>query len=148
MLCNVYYVYYILTPCNRVLLEKITDFQLVKKFPTFYVTRRFITALTSVRHLSLSWASSIQSIPPHPSSSRSILIYAWVSQVFSFPQVSPPKPFIRLSSLPYVLLAAPISFFSIWSPQSYWLCLLYTPISLKFPNKPDSPQLTNQTARN
>jgi hypothetical protein len=33
-----------------------------KKFPAFYETRRFITAFTSARHLSLSWASSIQSI--------------------------------------------------------------------------------------
>ena len=36
--------------------------------------RRFITAFTSARHLSLSWASSIQSIPPHPTFWRSILI--------------------------------------------------------------------------
>ena len=48
--------------------------QLVKKFPAFHGTRRFITALTSVRHLSLSWASPIQSIYPHPTSWRSILI--------------------------------------------------------------------------
>jgi hypothetical protein len=42
--------------------------QLVKKFPAFHGTRRFITALTSVRHLSISWASTIQSIyPPHTS---------------------------------------------------------------------------------
>ena len=40
--------------------------QLVKKFPAFYGTRMFITAFTSVRQLSLSWASSIQSITPHP----------------------------------------------------------------------------------
>jgi len=40
----------------------------------FHATRRFNTAFTSVRHLSLSWASSIQSIPPHPTSWRSILI--------------------------------------------------------------------------
>ena len=33
-----------------------------------------ITTFTSARHLSLSWASSIQSIPPHPTSWRSILI--------------------------------------------------------------------------
>jgi hypothetical protein len=32
------------------------------------------TAFTSARHLSLSWARSIQSIPPHPTSWRSILI--------------------------------------------------------------------------
>jgi len=49
-------------------------FQLVKKFPAFYGTRRFITAFTIVCHLSLSWASSIQSILPHPTSLRSILI--------------------------------------------------------------------------
>jgi len=42
--------------------------------PHFYGTRRFITALASVRHLSLSWASPIQSTYPHPTSWRSILI--------------------------------------------------------------------------
>jgi len=45
---------YLLTPWSRVLLEKLTGRQLVKKFPAFYGTRRFITALTSARHLSLS----------------------------------------------------------------------------------------------
>ena len=71
-----YYIilYYILTPWCRVLLEKLTGLQLVKKFLAFYGTWRFITALTSVRHLSLSWGSSIQSIYPHPTSWRSILI--------------------------------------------------------------------------
>ena len=65
---------YLLTPRCRVLLEKLTGLQLVKKFPSFHGTRRFITALTSVRHLSLSWASPIQSIYPHPTSWRSSLI--------------------------------------------------------------------------
>ena len=65
---------YLLTPWCRVLLEKLTGLQLVKKFPAFHGTRKFITALTSVRHLSLSWASPIQSICPHPTSWRSILI--------------------------------------------------------------------------
>jgi hypothetical protein len=41
-----------LTPWSRVLLEKLTGLQLVKKFPTFYGTRRFITAFTIARHLS------------------------------------------------------------------------------------------------
>ena len=63
-----------LTPCSRVLLEKLIGLQLVKKFPAFYRTRRFITAFTNARHLSLSWASSIQSIPPHPTSWRSTLL--------------------------------------------------------------------------
>ena len=65
---------YLLTPWCRVLLEKLTGLQLVKKFPAFHGTRRFITALTSVRQLSLSWASPIQSIYPHPTSWRSIPI--------------------------------------------------------------------------
>ena len=66
--------HYLLTPWCRVLLEKLTGLQLVKKFPALYGTRKFITALTSVRHLSLSWASPIQSIYPHPTSWRSLLL--------------------------------------------------------------------------
>ena len=72
--CNKFVSTYLLTPRCRVLLEKLTGLQLVKKFPAFYGTRRFITALTSVRHLSLSWASPIQSMHPHPTSWRSVLI--------------------------------------------------------------------------
>ena len=70
----VWEIHYLLTPWCRVLLEKLTGLQLGKKFPAFHGTRRFITALTSVRHPSLSWASPIQSIYPHPTSRRSILI--------------------------------------------------------------------------
>ena len=39
----------------------------------------------------------------------------------SFPQVSPPKPWIRLSSPPYALHAPPLSLFSILSPEQYWV---------------------------
>jgi len=45
---------YVLTAWSTVLLEKLTGFQLVKKFPAFYGTRRYITAFTSARNLSLS----------------------------------------------------------------------------------------------
>jgi len=69
-----YLLTYLLTPWCRVILEKLTGLQLVKKFPAFHGTRRFITALTSVRQLSLSWASPIQSTYPNPTSWRSILI--------------------------------------------------------------------------
>jgi hypothetical protein len=55
---NTYLLTHSLTPWSRVLLEKLTGVQLVKKFPAFYETRRFITAFTSARHLSLSRASS------------------------------------------------------------------------------------------
>jgi len=76
-LLNVEALTYILTPWSRVLLNKLTSFQLVKIFPAFYGTRRFITTFTSARHLSLSWARSIQSVPPHPTSRRSILILSF-----------------------------------------------------------------------
>ena len=82
---------YLLTPWSRVVLEKLTGSQLVNKFPAYYGTRRFITAFTSARHRSLSRASSIHSMPPHPTCWRSILIYTWVYQVVYFPQFSPPK---------------------------------------------------------
>ena len=42
-------------------------------------------------------------------------------QVVSFPQVSSPEPYIRLSCPPYALYAPPISFFSILSPEHYWV---------------------------
>ena len=47
-----YLLTYLLTPRCRVLLEKLTGLQLVKKFPAFHGTRRFISALTSVRQAS------------------------------------------------------------------------------------------------
>ena len=67
---------YLLTPRSRVLPEQLTGLQLVKKFSAFHGTRRLITALTSLRHLSLFWASPIQSIYPHPTSWRCFLIFS------------------------------------------------------------------------
>jgi len=37
----------------------------------------------------------------------------------TFPQVSPPKPFMHLSCPPYITLAPPVSFFLIYSPELY-----------------------------
>jgi hypothetical protein len=45
---------YLLTPWSRVLPEKLKRPELLKKLPAFYGTRRFITAFTRARHLSLS----------------------------------------------------------------------------------------------
>ena len=116
---------YLLTPWCKVLLEKLTGLQLVKEFPAFHGTRRFITALTSVRHLSLSWASPFQSIYPHSTSWRFILILFTHLRlglpVVSFPPVSPPRPYTPPSPHPYAPHAQPISFFSILSPAQYWV---------------------------
>ena len=111
---------YLLTPWCRVLLEKLTGLQLVKKFPAFHRTRRFITTLTSVRHLSLSWASLIQSIYPHPTSWRSILILSTHLRLGLpsglFPSGFPSKTL-------YTPLSSPIcaTFFWILSPTQYWV---------------------------
>ena len=109
--------HYLLTPLCRVLLEKLTGLQLVKKFPAFHGTRRFITELTSVRHLSLSWASPIQSIYPHPTSWRSILILSTHLRLGltsgHLPSGFPTKILYTPSPHPYAPHAQPISFFSI-----------------------------------
>jgi hypothetical protein len=54
-----------LTPWSWALHAKLPLAQLLKNFPTFYGTWRFITVFTRALHWSLSWARSIQSIPPH-----------------------------------------------------------------------------------
>jgi hypothetical protein len=87
-------------------------FPLVKKFPAFYGTRRFITAFRSACHLSLSWTSSIQSIPLHHTSWRSILIlsshlrpslpHGLLTSGFTYqnPLYASPLPHTRYMSLP------------------------------------------------
>ena len=116
---------YLPTPWCRVLLEKRTGLQLVKKFPAFHGTRRFITALTSVRYLSLSCASPIQSIYPHPTSWRSILILSTHLRLGLpsglFPSGFPSNTLYTPSPHPYAPHAQPISFFPILSPAHYWV---------------------------
>ena len=102
-------------------------FQIAKKFPSFYEIRKIITAFTRARHLSLSWANSIQSIliSPHPTSWRYILIlspiYTWAFQVVSFPQVSPPKPYIHLSSPHTCYMFRPSHYSRFLSSEQYWV---------------------------
>ena len=93
-----YLLTFLLTPWSRVLLDKLTAFQIVKKFPSFYGTRWFIPH----SQLSQFWASLIPSISTKPTSWRSMLLLSsnlrLVSQEVSFPQVSSPKPCISFSS--------------------------------------------------
>jgi len=96
-----------------------------QKFLAFHGSRRFITALTSVRHLSLSWTSPIQSIYPHPTSWRSILILS-IHLRLGLPSGLLPsglltKTLYTPSPHPYAPHAQPISFFSILSPAQYWM---------------------------
>ena len=94
-----YLLNYLLTPWCRVLLEKLTGLQLVKKFPAFHGTRRFITALTSFSHLSILGQPNPVHIPTshllkihpniiHPSTPRSL---QW-SLSLRFPHQDPIHP--------------------------------------------------------
>jgi hypothetical protein len=56
------------------LLEEPPSVLLLSNFPAFYGTRRFITLFTRALYWSLFWARSIQFMPSHPISLRSILI--------------------------------------------------------------------------
>ena len=107
--------WYLLTPWCRVLLEKLTGLQLVKKVPAFYGTRRFITAFTRFHHPSLSWASPIQSTCPQPTSWRSILILSIHLRLGRpsglFPSDFPTRSLYAPSPPPYEPHAQPISFF-------------------------------------
>jgi hypothetical protein len=116
---------YLLIPWCRVVLEQLTGLQLAKKFPVFHGTPTFIIALRSVRHMSISWASPIQSIYPHPTDRRSILTLSTHLRLGLpsglFPSVFPSKPLTHPSPHPYVSHTQPISFFSILSPAQNWV---------------------------
>jgi len=94
----IYLLTYLRTSWCRVALEKLTGLQLFKRFPAFHWTWRFITALTSVHHLSILGqphpvhipTSHLLEIHPniHPSAPRST---HW-SLSFWFPHQDPIHP--------------------------------------------------------
>ena len=110
-----------------------------KKFPAINGAQRFITAFTRARHLSLSYAISIQSMPPsHFCNIHFNIILPSMTSIFqvaSFPQVSPLKPCMHLSSLPYVLRALLISVFLTWSPEWHFVRSTENPAPLPIINE-------------
>jgi len=106
-------------------LQKLTGSQLVKKFLAFYGNRRFITAFRISRHQSLSWASSIQSIPLHPTYWRFIFIISSHLRLGLpsglFPSLFPTKTLYKPLPSPFALHAPPILFFFILSITQYWV---------------------------
>jgi hypothetical protein len=93
-----------LTPWSRVTPKKPTGSQIVKKLPPFYGNRRFITAFTKARHLSLPWARSTQSmIPSHFPKIQFNIILPFIPESFKsspslrFPHQDP----VCTSPLPY-----------------------------------------------
>ena len=90
-----------LTAWSEVLLEKLTGFQLVKKFAALYGTRCLVSAFARVHYLSLIWAISIQPmLPPQFLNIQfNIIFFVQVFQVGSFFWISPPKSYKHSSFL-------------------------------------------------
>ena len=121
---------YLLTPWCRVLLEKLTGLQLVKKFPAFYGNPKVhyrthkrpppvpILGQPNQVHIPTSHLLEIHPNIIHPSTPRS-------PPVVSSPPVSPPRPYTSPSPHPFAPHAQPISFFSILSPTQYWVRNIY-----------------------
>jgi hypothetical protein len=101
-----------LTSWRRVLLEKLTVTHLVKKYPAFYGTQKFITVFTRARHWLQSWARCIQSTPSHPISLRSILILSTPrSYERTLPLSFPNQNIVCIFHLSCVLHALHIAFY-------------------------------------
>ena len=111
--------FYLLTARSRVIFEKLTGSQRVKKIPASCGNRRFITALTSVCHLPQSWARSIQSMPSHNTPWRSILILS--SHLHQgipsglFPSGLPPTPSSHTCYMPRLSHPSPFN-----HPNDVW----------------------------
>jgi hypothetical protein len=97
----------LLTPWSWSLLERTSVVQLLKNFQAFYGNMKFITVFR-VLNLVLSWARSIQSIPPHPIQDPSTYVLEFL--VVSSLTVFPPITYTHSSSHPLVLYSMPISF--------------------------------------
>jgi len=86
----------LLPPWSRVLLERLFGSQLVKKLPAFYGDRKLIAAFTRTRHLSLSSARSICSVPPIPKSHATFQLLRLYQRISPDPR--PAYPFRQKAS--------------------------------------------------
>jgi hypothetical protein len=90
---------YLLIPRSRPLLEKVTGSQLVKKFVTFYGTRRFIIAITSALQLSLPWANILCILCLN----YKILLHIYVHSLVSLPYWLSQFTVMKYSKLIYAI---------------------------------------------
>ena len=99
----------ILTPWSRVLLEKLTGFQPVKKFPTVHGNRKFIIAFTGARHL--PYPQSRPEVSVHNSQQNHFL---WRGVVDTSPNPQARGP--PLVGCPRLLIQYIRSYPPYWSP--------------------------------
>ena len=96
-----YLLTYLLNPWSRVLFEKLTGFQLIKKFPAFYGTRLFITPIISARSLTVSQNNtflrwSVVSTSPNPQAGGLLLVgcpWLLIQYIRSYPPYR--RPFLH-----------------------------------------------------
>jgi len=103
--------------------QNLKFFRLFKKFPAFYVTRKFVTICTWVHHLFLSWATLIR-FTPFSVFLRSILLLLSYRcpclPMGFFPSIFLHQKLVCVILLPHTLShAPPITSYSLWLPQ-YW----------------------------
>ena len=139
---------HLLPPCllhwSTVLLHERTGFQLVKKTPHILWNPKVHYRIHKCRHLSLSWASSIQSIPTHSISWRSILILSSRPHtglpIVLFPSCFPNKTLYTplLSTICVTFLAHHILLYfitrTIWGEQHislgpHYVVLFHSPVT-------------------
>ena len=118
---NIWFVYlliYLLTPCSRILLEKLTGSQLIKNSKVYYRIHKFRPSVPILNPLD----------PVHTSTSHFLKIHLNIilpsttgSPKLLFPSGFPTKT-VYTPLLSHTVLCAPsISFFSIFSPEQYWV---------------------------
>jgi len=117
---------YLLTPWCRVLLEKLTGLQPIKKFPAFYGTRRFITEFTRAPP-PVPILSQLDAV--HTPTSQFLKIYLNIilpstpgSSRWSLSLSSPHQSPVYASPLSYTYyMPRPSHYFRFNIPEEYWV---------------------------
>ena len=114
-----YLLTYLLTPWSRALLEKLTGSQQVKKFPALYGTPK---VYYHIHNCPPTVPILNQFDPVHALTSHFLKIHPNIFLQYTpgFPHLNPVYSF---PLHPNVLHDLPILFFSIWSPEQYWMRL-------------------------
>ena len=118
------YITYLLHGAESLLRSQLV-LQASQEITRIFGTTSFLTVPTSARHLSLSWANSIQSPQLLRTSWRSSLILCSHLRLGLpnglFPSRFPTRTLCTPLPSPYAPHAPPISFFSILPPAQYWV---------------------------